>query len=72
MVVDKPNVRSVVFKEQEGSYLVGVTRGDWPPRREPSASSAAWTCPADPQVRLRLRLAARRKPNRDANVIQQL
>jgi basic membrane protein A and related proteins len=24
MVVEKPNVRSVVFKEQEGSYLVGV------------------------------------------------
>ena len=24
MVVDKPNVRSVVFSEQEGSYLVGV------------------------------------------------
>ena len=24
MVVDKPNVRSVVFREQEGSYLVGV------------------------------------------------
>lgn len=24
MVVDMPNVRSVVFKEQEGSYLVGV------------------------------------------------
>ena len=24
MVVDAPNVRSVVFKEQEGSYLVGV------------------------------------------------
>jgi basic membrane protein A and related proteins len=24
MVVDKPNVRSVVFKEQEGSYLVGI------------------------------------------------
>ncbi len=24
MVVDKPNVRSIVFKEQEGSYLVGV------------------------------------------------
>ncbi|MCO5081674.1 MAG: BMP family ABC transporter substrate-binding protein [Rhizobiaceae bacterium] len=24
MVVDKPNVRSVVFKEQEGSYVVGV------------------------------------------------
>lgn len=24
MVVDKPNVRSVVFKEHEGSYLVGV------------------------------------------------
>lgn len=24
MVVDKPNVRSIVFKEQEGSYLVGI------------------------------------------------
>ena len=24
MVVDKPNVRSVVFKENEGSYLVGI------------------------------------------------
>ncbi len=24
MVVDKPNVRSVVYKEQEGSYVVGV------------------------------------------------
>jgi len=24
MVVDKPNVESIVFKEQEGSYLVGV------------------------------------------------
>ena len=24
MVVDQPNVRSVVYKEQEGSYLVGV------------------------------------------------
>ena len=24
MVVDKPNVRSVVFKEHEGSYLVGI------------------------------------------------
>jgi basic membrane protein A and related proteins len=24
MVVDKPNVRSVVFKEQDGSYLVGM------------------------------------------------
>ena len=27
MVVDKPNVRSVVFKEHEGSYLVGVLAG---------------------------------------------
>jgi basic membrane protein A len=27
MVVDKPNVRSIVFKEQEGSYLVGVMAG---------------------------------------------
>ena len=24
MVVDKPNVRSVVFNEHEGSYLVGM------------------------------------------------
>jgi basic membrane protein A len=24
MVVDQPNVRSIVFKEHEGSYLVGV------------------------------------------------
>jgi len=24
MVVDKPNVRSIIFKEEEGSYLVGV------------------------------------------------
>ncbi|ANK74434.1 BMP family protein [Ensifer adhaerens] len=27
MVVEKPNVKSVVFKEQEGSYLVGVLAG---------------------------------------------
>jgi basic membrane protein A len=27
MVVDKPNIRSVVFKEQEGSYLVGLLAG---------------------------------------------
>ncbi|MBL8581163.1 MAG: BMP family ABC transporter substrate-binding protein [Rhizobiaceae bacterium] len=27
MVVDKPNIRSIVFKEQEGSYLVGVLAG---------------------------------------------
>ncbi|MDX3929930.1 MAG: BMP family ABC transporter substrate-binding protein [Shinella sp.] len=27
MVVDKPNVRSVVFQEQEGSWLVGVLAG---------------------------------------------
>ena len=26
-VVDKPNVKSIVFKEQEGSYLVGVLAG---------------------------------------------
>ena len=24
MVVDKPNVQSIVFKEHEGSFLVGV------------------------------------------------
>ncbi|MBX3582974.1 MAG: BMP family ABC transporter substrate-binding protein [Rhizobiaceae bacterium] len=27
MVVDKPNIRSVVFKEQEGSYIVGLLAG---------------------------------------------
>ena len=27
MVVDAPNVRSVVYKEQEGSYLVGILAG---------------------------------------------
>ncbi|MGE0501246.1 MAG: BMP family protein [Rhizobiaceae bacterium] len=27
MVVDKPNVRSVIYKEQEGSYLVGIMAG---------------------------------------------
>ncbi|MFN3973602.1 MAG: BMP family protein, partial [Gemmobacter sp.] len=27
MVLDKPNVKSIVFKEQEGSYLVGVLAG---------------------------------------------
>ena len=27
MVVDKPNIRSIVFKEQEGSYLVGLLAG---------------------------------------------
>jgi basic membrane protein A and related proteins len=27
MVVDAPNVRSVVFREQEGSYLVGILAG---------------------------------------------
>ena len=27
MVVDQPNVRSIVFKEQEGSYLVGFIAG---------------------------------------------
>lgn len=27
LVVDKPNVKSIVFKEQEGSYLVGILAG---------------------------------------------
>ncbi|MBU0584136.1 MAG: BMP family ABC transporter substrate-binding protein [Alphaproteobacteria bacterium] len=27
MVVDKPNIRSIVFKEQEGSYIVGMLAG---------------------------------------------
>ena len=41
MVVDKPNVQSVVFKEQEGSWS-----GFWPPRLPRparSVSSVAWT-----------------------------
>ena len=28
MVVDQPNVRSIVFKEHEGSYLVGLVAGE--------------------------------------------
>jgi basic membrane protein A len=41
MVVDKPNVQSIVFKAEEGSFLVGVIAAK---RRRParSASSAAW------------------------------
>ncbi len=41
-VVDKPNIRSIVFKEHEGSYLVGIMAAM---RRNPrrSASWVAWT-----------------------------
>src|ERR671912_590256 len=41
-VVERPNVRSITFKEHEGSYLVGLLGAM---RRRPagSASSAAWT-----------------------------
>ncbi len=41
-VVDLPNVRSVVFKEQEGSYLVGMMQCSLP-RLVKSVSWAAWT-----------------------------
>ena len=41
-VVDKPNVESVVFKEHEGSFLVGMAAA-LATRPARSASSAAWT-----------------------------
>ena len=40
-VVDKPNVQSVVYREQEGAFLVGVL-GRWPRRAGRSAISAVW------------------------------
>jgi basic membrane protein A len=42
MVVELPNVQSVVFKEQEGSFLVGMM-APWPARPARSVLSAAWT-----------------------------
>jgi basic membrane protein A len=42
MVVDLPNVRSILFKEHEGSYLVGVMAAK-AAETGMSASSAAWT-----------------------------
>ncbi len=53
MVVDKPNVRSIVFKEQEGSYLVGVLAGMASQDQE-GRLRRRHGHPAHPQVRLRL------------------
>jgi tRNA threonylcarbamoyl adenosine modification protein YeaZ len=52
-VVDQPNVRSVVFNEHEGSYLVGLLAG-WPRERHRGLRGRHGH-PAHPQVRLRLR-----------------
>ena len=46
MVVDAPNVRSVVFKEHEGSYLVGMMAAQ-PPR----CRIAVQACMHDSRVR---------------------
>ena len=53
-VVDLPNVQSVVFKEHEGSYLVGMLAGDGLQDRQ-GRLRRRHGHPADPQVRLRLR-----------------
>ena len=42
-VVELPNVQSVVFKEHEGSFLVGMAAAMASARRARSGSSAAWT-----------------------------
>ena len=42
-VVDLPNVQSVVFKEHEGSFLVGMAAALASQAPARSASSAAWT-----------------------------
>ena len=42
-VVDLPNVQSIVFKEHEGSFLVGMAAAHGLARPARSASSAAWT-----------------------------
>ena len=42
MVVDLPNVRSILFKEHEGSYLVGLLAGMASGSKK-SALWAAWT-----------------------------
>ncbi len=53
MVVDLPNVRSIVFKEQEGSYLVGIMAGDGLQDRQ-GRLHRRHGHPADPPLRLRL------------------
>ncbi len=44
-MVDRPNVRSILFKEEEGSYLVGMLAALKVADRHGSASSAAWDIP---------------------------
>ena len=41
MGVEKPNVKSIVFKEEEGSYLVGVMAA-MASKSKKSVLSAAW------------------------------
>ena len=53
MVVDKPNVRSVVYKEQEGSYLVGVMAAMASKSKKVGFIGGNGHS-ADPQIRLRL------------------
>ena len=53
MVVDAPNVRSVVYKEHEGSYVVGVLAA-MASQIEEGRLRRRHGHPADPQVRLRL------------------
>ena len=53
MVVDLPNVQSIVFKEQEGSYLVGMLAAHGLEDRQ-GRLRRRHGHPADPQVRLRL------------------
>jgi basic membrane protein A and related proteins len=55
-VVDLPNVRSVIFAEHEGSYLVGC----WRPWRETGTVSFVGGMEI-PLIRLRLRLCPRRE-----------
>ncbi|MEY4506850.1 MAG: hypothetical protein RL297_1428 [Pseudomonadota bacterium] len=45
MVVNLPNVQSVVFKEHEGSFLVGAPWPPWPARAPRWVLWAAWTFP---------------------------
>ena len=42
-VVDAPNVQSILFREEQGSYLAGVLAAT-AAKGPSSASSAAWTC----------------------------
>ena len=54
MVVDAPNVRSVVFNEHEGSYLVGMMAAQ-ASESDVVSFVGGMDIPTDPQVRLWLR-----------------